>query len=564
MSKPRKILFWTLTAFLVVGSVELVAALLLTGASGRWRSLEEIAAERRAVFDPGAAGEFEAGAPERFHVREAIHPFLGFTADPGAIEGAGSETEAARFGFPDCATGRLFFEPSDERLVVAVVGGSVAKDAATVGLGLLAELSKIDRFFGREIVVLPLAAGGYKQPQQLAALAYHLALGAHFDLVLNLDGFNEVALPAAELVPRQVFPFYPRGWDQRVGSFDGELRRLAGALTFYRERRRDLARRLSVWPWRASHVAALWWRALDARAASGISRREIALSRARSASVSYTTHGPRRDYPSRAAMFEDLAGLWRRSSLQMHHLCRAQGIEYHHFLQPNQYLPGSKPVAAERRSRTWRPDHPHRTSVEEGYPWLLRSGRELRRRGVAFHDLTGIFADREDLLYRDSCCHLNLLGNVLLQRNIARRLAAGGAVRRPGNVSDGGLALEGYDPVSYFDRRPVRGRSDLAATWDVVRYLFSRPENRARFEADPDRFVPRYGGWCAFGMGMDEAEAELPRERYPVDPESFEIFDGRLYLFYRSPRFDARQRWLEDPDRYRQRADATWARLRRQ
>lgn len=562
MSKSKKLLFGALTAVLMVGAVELGAALLLWLSPGGRPSSSDIAAERQVVLGGEPSSVPDVPPAYRFRGRETIHPFLGFTADPEAAEGPGQEAETARFGFPLSAEERLFFEPSEERVVVAVVGGSVASIAAGAGAGLATELRKVDRFFGREIVVISLAHGAFKQPQQLAALSYLLALGAHFDLVLNLDGFNEVVLPAVELVPRRIFPFYPWGWDRRVGGFDGEARRAAGALAFHRQRRRDLARRFSGWPWRASRAAALVWRALDARIVREIARGEAVLVDARSAPVSFATHGPERTYTSPAAMFEDLARLWQRASLQMHHLCRSQGIEYHHFLQPNQYLPGAKPVAAEQKSGAWQADHRYRTAVAEGYPWLIRFGRELRDQGVAFHDLTGIFADRDELLYKDACCHLNFLGNLLLQRAIVQRLA-GGDFRRLENVSDGGLALEGYDPVSYFDRLPARGRPGLAATFDGVVYHFASSENQERFRADPERYVPRYGGWCAFGMGMDEAEIGFPQERYPVDPESFEIVDGELYLFYRSAAFDARARWLEDRDRIRERADRAWTRLRR-
>ncbi len=557
MSKTKQLLFWALTALLIGAAVELGATLLLALTSGRWPS--DVAAAQRSVLEGKPAGGIDDDAPQGY-ARQAIHPFLGYTADPGAVDGA---TEAARFGFPHNAGGRLFFEPDPERLVVALLGGSVARSTASAAAGLAAELAKVDRFDRREIVVISLADGGVKQPQQLMTLAWFLALGAHFDLVVNLDGFNEVALPAAELVPRRVFPFYPRAWDQRVGPFDGELRRQAGELAFHRRRRRDLARRFSAWPWRASPTGALLWRAADARAQRQIAHHELELLAARSATSSPTARGPERAYASRAEMFEDLARFWHQASLQMHHLCRGQGIEYHHFLQPNQYLPGSKPTAAERESGTWSEDHPHRAAVEEGYGWLRRFGRELEGEGVGFHDLTQIFNRRQELLYADSCCHLNALGNVLLQRAVARRLAAG-TFDRPENLSDGALALEGYDPVAYFDGRAARGQGDLEAVWDGVRYRFSSPGNRTRFAADPERFVPRYGGWCAYGMGMDEGSVGLARERYPVDPESFEVAGDKLYLFFRTPSFDARERWLADRERIRGRAAATWERLRRE
>ncbi len=570
ISRPKKALFAVLTTISVGIVIETGAALLLGLSQGHWPSLGQVAAQRDAVLidrDPTSPGTGKtSGSPlatpsvkgprqepsDQLRAGETIHPYLGFTKYPW--------TEAEGIGNAVQLEERLYFEPSEERVVIAVLGGSVADVVAGGGSGLAVELRKLDRFSGREIVVTSLAQGGFKQPQQLTALAYLLALGAHFDLVLNIDGFNEIALPATELVPRGVFPFYPRGWDQRMAPPGSEARRIAAGLNLNRRRRRDLARRFSAWPWRSSHTAALVWHALDRRISQGIASGELMLLETQSDDVTYGSHGPRRSYDSSAEMYQDLARFWLRASLQIHHLCRGQGIEYHHFLQPNQYLPGSKPVAAEQASGTWLADHPYRPAIEQGYPWLIRSGRQLKNRGVAFDDLSAIFVERDELLYVDSCCHLNFLGNTLLQRAITHRLA-GGDFERLENVSDGGLALEGYDPVSYFDLQPTRGDSGVTATHDGITYHFANSDNRTRFLTGPESYVPRYGGWCAFGMGMDEADMGLPRERYPVDPESYEISGGELYLFYRSPVIDARERWLRDRDQNRRRAEETWRRL---
>ena len=104
----------------------------------------------------------------------------------------------------------------------------------------------------------------------------------------------------------------------------------------------------------------------------------------------------------------------------MHLLCQGMGIEYYHFLQPNQYVPDSKPLSAEEVADAWRANHPYRTPALEGYPRLVRYGRRLRRNGIAFHDLTGIFRERPETLYRDTCCHLNQAGNTLLAEAIRR------------------------------------------------------------------------------------------------------------------------------------------------
>ncbi len=111
------------------------------------------------------------------------------------------------------------------------------------------------------------------------------------------------------------------------------------------------------------------------------------------------------------------------------------------------------------------------------------------------------------------------------------------------------------DPVSYGDGRPVQGSAYITARHDGIRYGFFWPH--------PGRHLPRYCGWCAYGQEMDEAESGVAHAGDPVDPKSYGISGGELYLSYRSPLIDGRKLWRRDPERHRRRADETWRRLRR-
>jgi YHS domain-containing protein len=88
-----------------------------------------------------------------------------------------------------------------------------------------------------------------------------------------------------------------------------------------------------------------------------------------------------------------------------------------------------------------------------------------------------------------------------------------------------GLSLEGYDPVSYFSGHPVEGRSELRYTYRGVMYQFATPTNLAKFKNAPDGFEPAFGGWCAYAMGETG-------EKVKIDPETFKVLDGKLYVFY--------------------------------
>jgi YHS domain-containing protein len=117
----------------------------------------------------------------------------------------------------------------------------------------------------------------------------------------------------------------------------------------------------------------------------------------------------------------------------------------------------------------------------------------------------------------------------------------------------GEAAIGGYDVVAYFtDGRAVRGDAAHAHTHDGVRWLFASEAHRAAFAASPARYLPAYGGYCAYAMADDRLA--------PIDPRAFTVVDGTLYLNYS---IDIRTRWLADRDAYIRRADASWARRSR-
>lgn len=87
------------------------------------------------------------------------------------------------------------------------------------------------------------------------------------------------------------------------------------------------------------------------------------------------------------------------------------------------------------------------------------------------------------------------------------------------------LALEGYDPVSYFNSKPLKGKKELSLMHEGLTYRFNSDENRERFRANPGKYEPAYGGWCAYAMAVKG-------EKVDVDPLTYKIANGRLLLFY--------------------------------
>lgn len=117
-----------------------------------------------------------------------------------------------------------------------------------------------------------------------------------------------------------------------------------------------------------------------------------------------------------------------------------------------------------------------------------------------------------------------------------------------------GLALEGYDPVSYLDGKPLEGREELKSTYKGVTYLFATPANLSKFKSAPDKYEPAYGGWCAFAMGETG-------EKVKIDPETYTILNGKVYLFYNFWGNNTLTDWKKNEQKLKDAADVNWTKL---
>lgn len=111
-----------------------------------------------------------------------------------------------------------------------------------------------------------------------------------------------------------------------------------------------------------------------------------------------------------------------------------------------------------------------------------------------------------------------------------------------------GHALKGHDAVAYhLERRPVKGTEDFAFEWKNAVWLFSSAENRDKFMADPERWAPQYGGYCAWGVAKDRVVG--------INPTIFRIFDDKLYL---NLNMKVHKEWLGSRGGFIARADSKW------
>ncbi len=120
---------------------------------------------------------------------------------------------------------------------------------------------------------------------------------------------------------------------------------------------------------------------------------------------------------------------------------------------------------------------------------------------------------------------------------------------------EGNVAIKGYDPVSYFlKNKAEEGSESFAYTQEGVTYYFANAGNRNLFIKSPDKYEPQYGGWCAYAMGAKGEKEE-------IDPETFKISNGKLYLFYNKFFNNTRNSWNEDENNLRAKADANWNKI---
>jgi YHS domain-containing protein len=125
------------------------------------------------------------------------------------------------------------------------------------------------------------------------------------------------------------------------------------------------------------------------------------------------------------------------------------------------------------------------------------------------------------------------------------------------NVSGDRLAIQGYDPVAYFtDNSAQEGKKDIAYVYDGVTYRFASVQHLQSFKSDPERYQPQYGGWCAYAMGATG-------EKVDVDPETFKLLNGKLYLFYNRFFNNTKKSWDKDEANLKQKADLNWQKIAR-
>ena len=381
-----------------------------------YRTVGAVMQEYLETLPQSAEGSREEG-PAPQNVGRTFHPFFGFTYEPG------QDASINNRGFLEPRD--LPYRPRPGEFVVGVFGGSVARDLRLPGAwsvleGALSE-SLAPKGYDR-ITLLMFAQGGWRQPQQLFCFLYHLD---SIDMAVFLEGFNEIGQlplhddPAARGRP-WAFPA-PRIYEALLArSRSTEVASRALRIREIRARQLESARPVSHGLLGRSMLAHVLWRIRNDRLEATVRR------------LTEEIEGllPSAD---RVAAYPDDLPLETMERVHLNRYARwiqtareaglAQGKPVAFFLQPSQYLDGAKPVSDREAATAMDRASELGPRVNGWYPKL--KGLTLPDGSPAFVDLTNLFQDTPETMYRDSCCHLTGRGMTRVAEAIASELTSG-------------------------------------------------------------------------------------------------------------------------------------------
>jgi hypothetical protein len=357
---------------------------------------------------------------------ETFHPYVGWTHNPDLVpkqDCCGLELRTNRFGFFDIDDG--IHKKSADRLIVAISGGSVAWQMSCAGANVLVnKLLEIPAYRNRHIQFVRLAQSGYKQPQGLFALTYYLLQGGEFDIVINLDGYNEIALPTCENFQAHVALDYPQGWHARTRDVvDPRDADISLRIFEIRGMRQRAAIAALDSPLRNLPSYQAMWLLQEQRLALELMEIERGLlTRSNERQRGFIHAGPKMIATTSDEALAEAIRFWKQSSIQMHRICSANQIRYLHAIQPNQYDIGSKPLSEFEQEKCYSETIEYGHMIKKGYPVLRAEGQSLQGMGISFCDLTLLFTEVTETLYVDPYCHVNQKGSELLAEAVGEAL----------------------------------------------------------------------------------------------------------------------------------------------
>jgi len=308
---------------------------------------------------------------------------------------------------------------------IDVFGGSVAELFAIFGAdSLIKNLEQHSSFQDKEIVVLNFGLISYKQPQQLLILNYYLASGQELDMVINIDGFNEVTFSNIN---------NERGVDISMPSINSmapiidlidqttltkEKINLLANMSQFKDQKNSLETQMNNSTFASTYFALAQ---LHSITINNLDHERLTLANIKSSTLDDSMihiYLPKTPITEDTVLFERIAQQWANASIMMNTVLKDKDIPYFHFLQPNQYYT-NKVFSAEEAHIALYENSPLRAGPENGYSFLIKKSKSLEQNEVKFFNAIDIFDDEPNPVYKDNCCHYNNNGNRVLADFIA-------------------------------------------------------------------------------------------------------------------------------------------------
>jgi hypothetical protein len=329
----------------------------------------------------------------QFNTSFSMHPYLGYVLNYD------TDLSSNSYGF---IGDDLKVQDSEKEFTVGIFGGSVSNYYYQYEKNnLIKELTAL-HITNKKIKVYSLALGGYKEPQQLLTLQYLLSLGYKFDLVINIDGFNEAALSYTDNYKQGISSYFPRFWNlysrqylnTQTMALINTVMDLASKRVFFK----NLPPILGYVP--SKIIDSLYY------------VNQISLQkRLYEVDKAYQAKGPEPFISkSEDLVKKNIINTWYNSTIQLSKTAQSNNIPYFEFLQPNQYLSDSKPFSEEERRLYINKKSPYASATQDLYPKIIGKVPELKEKGISIFDLTNLFKNEKKSIYIDDCCHYNKEG----------------------------------------------------------------------------------------------------------------------------------------------------------
>jgi len=363
---------------------------------------------------------------------ERLHPLFGYVLKQGAFTNEKLKLKVNKHGFFSLYE-YPFVKSNKNQVIIGVFGGSVANNFAVdeyVTKRLSNKLKAYPEFANKEIIVLNFGNGGYKQPQQLLILNYFLALGQELNLVINIDGFNEVALSnlnnkaQVEIGMPSVQHIKPL-----TGLANNNLSPFAmSSIVQINENKKQLKAgidKLQNCQLALCHaVTSLQVKQLVNNYQQAVVKYDSQVKQSKPDTAnSSIVYIPKADSVFEdVAAFDKIASMWYESSIGMNQILSSRKIKYFHFIQPNQYYPTKRAFTAKEKEIAIDNKSPYIEGVKKGYPVLLSKVDDLQKARVNVFNAVNILDNTKETVYKDACCHYNSVGEEVLANYVSRSI----------------------------------------------------------------------------------------------------------------------------------------------